>query len=171
MIMRGLLQFFLLIGVMLCATESYARERGARRLEIEGIARVTHLSSSGANLYVEVENAMGRRLVVKRGEVDVMVGGSPKITITLRDKVVIPKHYSGEILLPLRFESAGAIRLGAILRRIVQQDDIVTINYRVRAGTTLWRRNFCGESIAISEFFDTFASSKGLIGELEELVR
>ena len=63
-------------------------------MHIEGITRVTHLSTSGANIYVELNNTTKRRLVIKSGEVEIMVDGNPRLTISLREKIIIPKGHS-----------------------------------------------------------------------------
>lgn len=141
-------------------------------ISIEDVTRVTHLSSSGANLYVRLKNNSRRTIVLRRGEVDIMVDGSLKSSISLRDKVVIPKGYDGELLLPLRFRSSSSITLHILLRRIAEGDiQGITINYRLRAGTRLIKRSFSDEGIAISDFFDTFAIPKSAITRTEELLR
>lgn len=164
----------LAISVLSCCSRAIAHDRGdePRSLSIVGIARATHISSSGMNLYVEVDNTTGRRLVIKRGEIEIMVGGSPKVTISLREKVIIAKGYDDELLLPLRFRSASTLTLGSILRRIATNDnEEITLSYRIRGGTWLIRKTFCREDIAISEIFNTFAISEAAIAELSELFR
>ena len=101
-----------------------------------------------------------------------MVDGNLKSTISLRDKVVIPKGYAGEVLMPLRFRSTSTLTLQSILRRIAEGDsEGITITYRLRGGTRLIRRSLRGDDIAISEFFDMFAVPKSAILRAEELFR
>lgn len=170
--MSRLLPIMLLLGVLLGASPLSAQcPEEARELRIEGITRITHLSTTGANLYVEVVNATRRRLVVKSCEVEIAVSGGRKVTLSLRDRVVVPKGHSAELLLPLRFRSAGTLSTAAILRRIAAGDYAdITVTYRLRGGTWLLRRTFSGEDIAISEIFDNFALSKRLITEAAALV-
>ena len=172
--MRRLILLVMLLCTLLCVTDASAarRDRATAGLHIEGVTRVTHLSTSGANLYVEVSNTTGRRLVMKRGDVDVMVDGRLRVTVSLRDKVVVPKGYCGEVLLPLRFRSTSSLTLGAIIRRVVNGDTTdVTLTYRLRGGTPLYRRTFRGEDIPISEIFDTLAIQNGILSRLEELLQ
>ena len=141
-------------------------------MHIEGITRVTHLSTSGANIYVELNNTTKRRLVIKSGEVEIMVDGNPRLTISLREKIIIPKGHSDELLLPLRFRSSSTMTLGTIIRRLVTGNyPNITVSYRMRAGTRLFRKTFSEENIAISEFFDTFAISKSTVSELDEFLK
>ena len=39
-----------------------------QRVEVVGVADITHLSTSGMNLYIEVDNDSMHRLVVKEGQ-------------------------------------------------------------------------------------------------------
>ena len=90
------------------------------RVEVEAISRVTHLSTSGANLWVEVRNDSGARLVIKSGELDILVDGEVRATIALRDKVVIRRRSHDEVLLPLRFRSRNTLALASLLRSVVR---------------------------------------------------
>lgn len=172
MVMRGLALLFIVTCTLLCTSiESVAQGR-EQVLAIEGITRVTHLSSSGANLYLRVRNNSRHTIVAKRGEIDIMVDGNVKSTISLRDKVVVAKGHEGEILLPLRFRSTSALTLQSLLRRIAEgESQNISVTYRLRGGTRLIKRNFRGEDIAISEFLDTFAIPQGAITRLEEVLR
>lgn len=163
-----LLMFMLLVGATLRVDA--AGDGAVRAITFGDITRVTHLSSSGANLYVDIRNDSRRTIVIKSGEVDVMVDGSLKCTISLRERVVIPKGHAGEVLLPLRFRSTSTLTLHNILRRIAEgNSDNVAITYRLRGGTRLIKRSFHGEDIAISEIFDMFAIPKSAILRAEEL--
>ena len=90
------------------------------RVEVEAISRVTHLSTSGANLWVEVRNDSGARLVIKSGELDILVDGEVRATIALRDKVVIRSRSYDEVLLPLRFRSRNTLALASLLRSLLR---------------------------------------------------
>lgn len=170
--MKRLHTLLLTLLLLVCAILRVDAAEGgdARAITVNEITRVTHLSSSGANVYVDVQNNSRRTIVIKRGEVDIMVDGNLKSTISLREKVVIPKGYAGEVLLPLRFRST--LTLQSILRRIAEGDsEGITITYRLRGGTRLIRRSLRGDDIAISEFFDMFAVPKSAILRAEELFR
>lgn len=90
------------------------------RVEVEEISRVTHLSTSGANLWVVVRNDSGARLVIKSGELDILVDGEVRATIALRDKVVIRRRSHDEVLLPLRFRSRNTLALATLLRSLLR---------------------------------------------------
>ena len=90
------------------------------RVEVEAISRVTHLSTSGANLWVVVRNDSGARLVIKSGELDILVDGEVRATIALRDKVVIRRRSHDEVLLPLRFRSRNTLALASLLRSLLR---------------------------------------------------
>lgn len=90
------------------------------RVEVEAISRITHLSTSGANLWVVVRNDSGARLVIKSGELDILVDGEVRATIALRDKVVIRRRSHDEVLLPLRFRSRNTLALASLLRSLLR---------------------------------------------------
>ena len=90
------------------------------RVEVEAISRITHLSTSGANLWVVVRNDSGARLVIKSGELDILVDGEVRATIALRDKVVIRSRSHDEVLLPLRFRSRNTLALASLLRSLLR---------------------------------------------------
>lgn len=172
--MKRLHTLLLTLMLLVCAILRVDAAEGgdARAITVNEITRVTHLSSSGANVYVDVQNNSRRTIVIKQGEVDIMVDGNLKSTISLREKVVIPKGYAGEVLLPLRFRSTSTLTLQSILRRIAEGDsEGITITYRLRGSTRLIRRSLRGDDIAISEFFDMFAVPKSAILRAEELFR
>lgn len=142
--------------------------RDERRVVCEGVARVTHLSSSGMNLWLVIDNATPHRLSIVRGEVHIAINGSVVASISLRDKVRIPRRSCGEVLLPLRFRSYSPHPVWQIVRQVLRgEDSSITISYNIRGGAGLVRRTFSAESIAVSEFFDTFAISREFIGSLD----
>lgn len=170
--MRGWALMLMVACTLLCTSIDGVAQGGKKTLAIEGITRVTHLSSSGANIYVQAKNNSRHTIVLKRGEIDVMVDGNIKSTISLREKVVVARGYEGEVLLPLRFRSTSALTLQSILGRIARgESQNIAVTYRLRGGTRLFKRNIHGQNIAISEFFDTFAIPQGAITRLEEMLR
>lgn len=167
------------------------------RVEVEAISRVTHLSTSGANLWVEVRNDSGARLVIKSGELDILVDGEVRATIALRDKVVIRRRSHDEVLLPLRFRSRNTLALASLLRSVVRDvwedkgdisdgvgtntiypplnnagrsGDGITISLRVRGGTALFKRTVELEGMTLGEALSTFGISRDMLAELERLL-
>ena len=76
-----------LIVVMLVASSAVAEackplaERIAEGVKFVRVADVTHLSTSGMNLYLEVDNDTCHRLVVSAAEVDIIDQGEVLATI------------------------------------------------------------------------------------------
>lgn len=171
--MRTIALLLTLISLLCPISMATAASEGASSaITIEGVTRATHLSSSGVNLYVLLRNNSHHTLVLKRGEVDIMVDGNLRSTISLRERVTIPKGHHGEVLLPLRFRSVNSLALQSILRRVAEGDsDDITISYNMRGGTRLMKRSLRGEDIAISEFLDTFAIPQSVIAHVEELIK
>lgn len=138
---------------------------------IEGVTRVSHLSTSGMNLWVEVDNGRSSALVVKSATVDVMADGRHLVTISLRDKVVVPRKARGEVLLPLRFRSRSSFVLSSLLRRIAEGDtDGLTLSYSIKAGNRLVKRRIEAEYVALNDIFRAFDMSRNLIMELEQFI-
>lgn len=138
---------------------------------IEKFVAVTHLSTSGVNIWVEVRNDWRHTLVIKRGKVDVMMHGKKVATIELRDKVVVPKRSTTRILVPLRFDSQNILSFSMILRNLVDKGGLGTsIDYRVRAGMKALKLTFSGKNVAVSEILNNFALSNDSLRELIELI-
>lgn len=167
------------------------------RVEVEEISRVTHLSTSGANLWVVVRNDSGARLVIKSGELDILVDGEVRATIALRDKVVIRRRSHDEVLLPLRFRSRNTLALATLLRSLLRNawegtGDIsdgvgtntigaplnnagrsgngITISLRVRGGTALFKRTVVLEGMSLGEALSTLGISRDMLAEVERLL-
>lgn len=154
---------FALCIVITCS----AQERFKEKIRIERIAKVTHLSSTGVNIWVEVTNDSHLRLVAKSAEADILIDGRHTATISLREKVVIPRHKSSTVLIPLRFKSHSTFALAKLLRQIVRgENDSITVNYNAKAGIALYKKKFSGENIAVLKFLDKFAISKETLKEL-----
>lgn len=168
--LRGLLHSVLCIAALLLSLTSANAapcHRTERKVECEGVARVSHLSSSGVNLWLMVSNSTPHRLVISRGELEIAIDGEHVATITLRDKVRIARKSHSEVLLPLRFRSHCAVPVWHILRQVVGDSERnITITYEVRGGTGCIRRTFSGENVDVCEFFDTFAINRELISTL-----
>lgn len=160
----------LFVMAMSCITAYAAQPLSSTLVEkvhIVDVADVTHLSTSGMNLYLDVENNTCHRLTITSGEVDIMADGKTLATISLRDKVVI-KRNSTTVLVPLRFKSNSTFVMGRLIRRMLANDDNITLSYRVRGGVGPFRKNFSDDDVALSLFFDNFVMSETLLQNIEE---
>lgn len=154
------------VALLLLVLSAEAKSREPK-VAIEGVERVTHLSTSGANLWLEVRNDRCSRLVLKRGEVEIKVDGVARITIALRDKVVVKGRSREAVLVPLRFKSRSTFALGSLLRRVVTRDiDDITISYEVRGGTMLFRRTLKAEDVGLRDVVERFGITEKVMTEL-----
>lgn len=175
MVMVVRLRYVFVVIALLCAFDGAAASPCGKSIEqrlreavtIEGISRVTHLSTSGMNLWVDIRNDSSSRLVVKRAEIDILVGGGLRATISLRDRVVVERRSSGEVLIPLRFRSKSSFAFGALLRAIVEdRTEDITIAYRLRGGTMLFRRTIERGEVSIRELIDEMGLARDILSEL-----
>jgi hypothetical protein len=107
---------------------------------------------------------------VKSGEVQLYIGDRYVMTISLRDKVVIPRCSRSEVLLSLRFTSSSNLKNVVLLRKVMRGDEDVRVSYKLRAGTRLIKRTFRAEDVALSEIFDNFAISDAVISEFRSVL-
>jgi hypothetical protein len=141
------------------------------KFRIERIVTVTHVSTSGMNLWVEVSSDWAHTLIIKRGKVDIMMHGNHVATIELRDKVEIPRRATTKVLLPLRFTFTNSLTLQRVLRHLVEKRGLgTTIDYRIRAGLKVLKMNFSDKNVAVSEILDNFALSNESLRELLKLI-
>ena len=146
-------------------------EAKGRDVVVEGVSRVTHISSSGMNLWLDVRNERCSRLVLKRGEVEIKVDGRTRVVVSLRDKVVVRGRSSEEVLLPLRFKSRTTFALGSILRKVITKDmEDITISYEVRGGTMLFRRTLRGEDVVLRDVVESLGISERVLTQLEHYI-
>jgi hypothetical protein len=165
--MRGLRYAILLALLLISAPRGVAQ-----KLEFRGFERVTHLSTSGVNLWVEVENSGCWRMVAKEGEVDILVNGTPRLTLSLRDRVVVPRKSSSEVLVPLRFRSRSMLSFAGLVARIALGDrEDITINYRIKAGTPLFKRRFEQEGVPLNQLMQLLSLHDGEIESLNMLLK
>lgn len=160
-----------MIVVMLavgCGTAEACRpmtERIKERVHLVGVRDVTHLSTSGMNLYVEVNNKTLHRFVISDAEIEIVSNGDVVATISLRDKVVIKGRRSSTVLVPLRFKARSSFALGRLLVRLLGNSEALTLNYNIRGGVGPFRRTFEAEGIMINELLPD-----GLLRELMGVV-
>ena len=141
------------------------------KFRIERVVTITHVSTSGMNLWVEVSSEWAHTLIVKRGKVDIMMHGNHVATSELRDKVEIPRRATTKVLLPLRFTSPNSLSLQRVLRHLIEIRGLGhTINLRIRAGLRVLKMNFSDKNVAVSEILDNFALSNESLRELAKLI-
>lgn len=156
-----------LIALVGTATRAEARGNITDKVHFERITRITHLSSSGVNVWVELTNDTALRLVARKATFNIMVDGAEVAAVELRDKVVLPRKSRSEVLVPLRFKSNNSLTLMHLLRRIGRGDtDNITLSYNIRVGICVYHAKFSRENIAISEFLDNLAISQEAIDSL-----
>lgn len=154
--MRRLLQYLVLVSALLLGSLHQANAQGLpKKLHFEGFAKATHISTSGMNLWVTLNNESIWRYEIKSCELDVYIEGSHLATISLRDKVVIPRKQRGDVLLPLRFESRSSFALGRLLWRIINGDsDKITLSYSMRAGVFIFTKRIEERDIQLRSLID-----------------
>lgn len=141
------------------------------KFHFERFITVTHLSTTGMNLWVEVSSEWAHMLIIKKAKVDVMMHGKYVATIELRDKVKIPRRATSKVLIPLRFTTTNSLTLQRVLRHLVDNGGLgTTIDYRVRAGVKILKMNFSDKNVAVSEILDNFALSSESLRELAKLI-
>ena len=143
----------------------------AERLTFEGFSRVTHLSTSGMNLWVDVANDSCWRMVITEAEVDIYVEGSKRLTLTLRDRVVVPRKATSEVVVPIRITSHSMFSIVGIIGRIAAgNSQSITISYRLRAGTPLYKRTFEAEHEPVDVLLDQLDLTNSEVGILKQLL-
>lgn len=173
--MRWLCRIFLIVA-MFVASSSVAEackplsERIAEGVRLVRIVDVTHLSTSGMNLYIEVDNDTCHRLVVSDAEIDIVDNGETLATISLRDKVVVKGKRTSTILVPLRFKARSSFVFARILRRTLDTESTVTLNYRIKGGTALLRSRFEAEDVAAQRVLSSSEFSAATLHELERFL-
>lgn len=169
--MQRLRGVIVVVSFVLLATIPARACGGRERVTFEGFSRVTHLSTSGMNLWVEVANSSCWRMVVAEAEVDIFVGGTKRLTIALRDRVVAPRKATSEVLVPLRITSHSMFSLVSIIGRIAMGNrEDITIDYSVRAGTPLFKRTLSQRGVPLDVLLQQLSLPDSEIGILKQLI-
>jgi hypothetical protein len=168
--MLRLCRLILLVAVMLMGRGTavacqHIAERILERVEVVGVERVTHLSTSGMNLYLAVDNDTLHRLVVNTAEIDILSRGEVIATISLREKVVVKGKRRSTVLVPLRFKARSSFAVGRMLMRLLSDEQGLTINYRIRGGTALFRRTISATEVSVDELL-----SKSLLNDMSSII-
>lgn len=169
--MQRLIRYIFIIILLLSSVNGVHAGGILSKFHLEKFVAVTHLSSSGVNIWVDVRNDWAHALVIKRGKVDVMMHGKYVATIELRDKVVIPRRSTSRVLIPLRFNSNNILSFQRILANLIDKGGLgTTIDYRIRAGMKSLRLTFFEKNVAVSEILNNFALSNDSLRELIKLI-
>lgn len=169
--MQRLRTLIVTLCVVLFATTSAWARGDAERVTFEGFKRVTHLSTSGMNLWVEVSNRSCWRMVVAEAEVDIYVDGTKRLTVSLRDRVVVPRRRTSEVVVPLRITSHSMFSIVGVIGRIVRgKSEDITIDYSVRAGTPLFKRTIAQSGVPIDVLLEQLSMPDGEMEILNNLL-
>lgn len=145
-------------------------QRIAENVKFVRVVDISHLSTSGMNLYIEVDNDTRHKLIITEGEVDVVAKDDVVATISLRDKVVLNRNQTSVILLPLRFKSQGSFALARLLKTIFDPKSDVTIDYRVRAGIPAIKRTIKEEGIPATDLLKSSAFTDMALHQIERII-
>ena len=141
-------------------------------VRIEDLSRVTHLSTSGVNLWLKVRNDRPSRVVLKRAVVEMAVDGVTQVEMSLRDKVVVRGRRTEEVLVPLRFESRRTLSFARVLRKALVdgKGEGLTISFKLRGGTLFFRRTITEDNITLRDVATLLDMDfLRFIGELEKI--
>ncbi len=137
----------------------------------ERFITVTHVSTSGMNLWVEIRSDWAHTLIIKKGKVDIKMHGNKVATIELRDKIKIPPRSTTKVLIPLRFTSTSSFTMQYVLRHLINNRGLnTTLDYRVKAGLKVLKMNFSDKNVAVSEILNNFALSNEILGEIVQMI-
>ena len=139
-------------------------------VQIVGVSDVTHLSTSGMNLYLDVDNATRHKVVISDAEVDIIANGEVFATVLLRDKVVVKRKQCSTVLVPLRFRARTTFVLGRLLVRMLQQDSELQVSYRIRGGVGCLRRSIKEEGVTVKSLFERGRVSELMIRDINEMI-
>lgn len=138
------------------------------KIHFGGFMRATHVTASGMNLYVSIDNGLGHNIVIKSCSAVISRGGVEIMTIDLRDRVVVPKRSVSEVLLPLRFRGDSSMSILMLLRRILDgRIDDLTVTLTARVRVSVVSKTFSMQNIAMSEILDTFGVE---IDDVQQLI-
>lgn len=166
----------IIVAVMLVAGSATAEackplsERIAENVEFVRVVDITHLSTSGVNLYIEVDNDTRHKLIVTEGEVDVVAKDEVIATISLRDKVVLNRNQTSIVVLPLRFKSQSSFALARLIKHALDPKSDITLDYRVRAGIPAAKRTIKGEDIPITDLLKNSSFTDLALHQIARLI-
>lgn len=169
LVLKGLCRILIIVVALSLACHTAEAKGHIPGVSVEGVERVTHLSTSGMNLWLDVRNERCSRVVLKRGEIVVKVDGVERVAVMLRDKVVVRGRSMESVLVPLRFRSRSSFALGALLRRVLEGDaEDISLSLTFRGGTALFRRTVEVEDIPLCDAVEMFALPEDLLLDIKE---
>jgi hypothetical protein len=104
-------------------------------------------------------------LVVNTAEIDILSRGEVIATISLRNKVVVKGKRRSTVLVPLRFKARSSFAVGRMLVRLLSDEQGLTINYRIRGGTALFRRTISATEVSVDKLL-----SKSLLNDMSSII-
>lgn len=175
--MLRFLRYGLMVAVMMILSASLCMAAGKRdkqredKIRFDGFSHITHLSSSGMNLWIRVDNDSCHKIVVKNAMIEFCVDGTHRATIELRDKIVVPRRGYTTMLVPLRFKVRSLFSLATLLGNIAMGDtEGITVTYKVRAGLPWIKFTFKEKDISVNELLDDLEIPYGEVAILKELI-
>ena len=166
----------IIVAVMLVAGTATAEackplsQRIAENVKFVRVVDITHLSTSGVNLYIEVDNDTRHKLIVTEGEVDVVAKNEVIATISLRDQVVLNRNQTSIVVLPLRFKSQGSFALARLIKHAIDPKSDITLDYRVRAGIPAAKRTVKGDDVPITDLLKNSSFTDLALHQIARLI-
>lgn len=141
------------------------------KIRFDDFTRATHCTSSGMNLYVRIDNAYAYNVILKSCNAVIRCGGEELMQIELRERTVIPKRSTSEVLLPLRFRADNSMSIAVLLRRILQgRIDDITVTMTAKCRASIISKTFSMQNVAMSEILDNFGVTIDNVKRLSELL-
>ena len=133
--------------------------------------RVVRCTSAGMNLYVRIGNTSSYNVILKSCTAVIRCGGEELMQIELRERAVIPKRSTSEVLLPLRFRADNSMSIAVLLRRILQgRIDDMTVTMTAKCRASIISKTFSMQNVAMSEILDNFGVTIDNVKRLSELL-
>ena len=166
----------IIVAVMLVAGSATAEackpisQRIAENVKFVRVVDVSHLSTSGMNLYIEVDNDTRHKLIITEGEVDVVAKNEVIATISLRDEVVLNRNQRSVVSVPLRFKSQGSFALARLIKHALDPKSDITLDYRVRAGIPAIKRTIKKEDVPITDLLKTSTFTDMALRQISRII-
>ena len=166
-------RYIAMVVIAMVGMTSHAKAQPwVKKLHFEGVAKVSHLSTTGMNLWVTVNNESCYRYEIESCEIDICVEGRHLATVMLRNEVVIPRKTTKDIFLPLRFKARSSFVLGKLVWRIIEgRGEDITISYRMRAGLRFIKRNIKEENIPLSDILGKNPTAMDMLEGLWDMIK
>jgi len=141
------------------------------KIRFEDFTRTSHCTSAGMNLYVRIGNTSSYNVILKSCTAVIRCGCEELMQIELRERAVIPKRSTSEVLLPLRFRADNSMSIAVLLRRILQgRIDDMTVTMTAKCRASIISKTFSMQNVAMSEILDNFGVTIDNVKRLSELL-